>query len=305
VDSGSDREAGSWLMDALSKVRALEFKARNTSSAEVGSALQTPRLPDWSETHRAIPNVLLRSAAFAVIGKGQRAWLDGATISSQAGDELTYTGQQLDQTDLDLCAAQLHLMRNHPLNQGYQTSLYALLNCLEITDTGPNRASLKMRLQRLSNCEVSIRAASYMYEGGLVHAERLEGSNPLVLHLNPEIIRLFAKGQLTWVHWGIRRSLSGCSLAQWLHGFYSTHAAPFPVRVETLRRLSGSKTANMSKFIQLLQRALDRLKQVSTAHDEKFEFQIENGLVKISKSVSASQRRYLAKRQNSTVAAGK
>lgn len=292
-------------MDALSKIRALESRARTVASVALVPDAQVPRLPNWSEMHRAIPNVLLRSAAFAVIGKGQRAWLDRETISSQTGDVLTYTGQQLDQSDLDLCTAQLHLMRNHPLDQGYNTSLYALLNCLGITDTGPNRASLKQRLLRLSNCELSIRTASYAYEGGLVYAERLDSDKPLVLRLNPGVMRLFAEGQYTWVHWGIRRTLSGCYLAQWLHGFYSTHAAPFPVRVETLRRLSGSKTANMSKFLQLLHRSLDRLSLVSAAHDQQFEFQIERGRVKVEKSPSASQKRHLENRKKNTVTTGK
>lgn len=292
-------------MDALSKIRALESRARTVASVALAPDAQAPRLPNWSETHRAIPNVLLRSAAFAVIGKGQRAWLDGATISSQTGDVLTYTGQQLDQSDLDLCAAQLHLLRNHPLDQEYHTSIYALLRGLSITDTGPSRASLKNRLLRLSNCRLSIRTASYAYEGNLVYAERLDSYKPLVLRLNPGIIRLFAEDQYTWVHWGIRRTLSGHSLAQWLHGFYSTHAAPFPVRVETLRRLSGSKTANLSKFLQLLRRSLERLSLASAEHDQQFEFQIVNGRVKVEKSPSASQMRHLAKRQNNTVTAGK
>ena len=29
-------------------------------------------------------------------------------------------------------------------------------------------------------------------------------------------------------------------LAQWLHGFYASHAKPFPIKIETLHRLCGS-----------------------------------------------------------------
>ena len=148
--------------DKLSKV-----VARNMGSKSHPADAPAPRLQNWREPYRALPNAVLRSALFAVIGKGQRAILDGTTINSQAGIALTYSGEQLDQSDLDLWAAQLHLLRNHPLDQELHTSIYALLKGLGITDTGPSRASLKHRLLRLSSCELSIRTASFVYEGNL------------------------------------------------------------------------------------------------------------------------------------------
>lgn len=292
-------------MGALTKVRELEARASATASTPRRADVPAPRLQNWREPYRALPNAVLRSALFAVIGKGQRARLDGITINSQAGIALTYTGEQLDQSDLDLWAAQLHLLRNHPLNQELHTSMYALLKGLSITDTGPSRASLRHRLLRLNSCELSIRTASYAYEGNLTEVECLHRNKPLVLRLNPGIIRLFADDQYTLVHWGVRRALSGSPLAQWLHGYYSTHAAPYPVRVGTLHKLSGSRTVSQSKFFQLLRRALVRLALVSAEHGQQFAFQIDGELVRVDKRPSPTQERHLAKRQNrSTVTAG-
>lgn len=289
-------------MGALTKVRELE--ARASASASRTADFPATRLQNWREPYRALPNAILRSAVFAVIGKGQRARLDGMTINSQAGISLNYTGEQLDQSDLDLWAAQLHLLRNHPLDQEFHTSMYALLKGLSITDTGPSRASLKHRILRLNNCELSICTASYGYKGSLAEAACLDGSKPLVLRLNPGIIRLFADDQYTLVHWGVRRMLSGSPLAQWLHGYYSTHAAPYPVRVETLRKLSGSRTVSQSKFLQLLRRALDRLALASAEHGQQFAFQIDDELVRVDKRPSHAQERHLAKkRQDGTVTA--
>ncbi|HBO0904573.1 TPA: plasmid replication initiator TrfA [Pseudomonas aeruginosa] len=265
----------------------------------------TPRLQNWREPYRALPNAVLRSALFAVIGRGQRARLDGISVSSQAGIALTYTGEQLDQSDLDLWAAQLHLLRNHPLDQEMHTSLYALLKGLGITDTGSSRASLKHRLLRLSSCEITIRTASFVYEGNLTKFNCLDGNKPLVLSLNPSIIRLFASDQFTLVHWGVRRALSGSPLAQWLHGYYATHAAPYPVRVGTLHKLSGSRTISQSKFLQLLRRALDRLALASAEHGQIFTYQIDGEVVSVRKRPSPAQERHLAKRQNRAVTAGK
>lgn len=38
----------------------------------------------------------------------------------------------------------------------------------------------------------------------------------------------------------MRHALDGHQLAQWLHGFYASHAKPFPIKIETLHRLCGS-----------------------------------------------------------------
>ncbi|KWV82729.1 MULTISPECIES: plasmid replication initiator TrfA [Pseudomonas] len=292
-------------MGPLTKVRELEARASATTSALRPADAPAPRLQNWRELYRALPNAVLRSALFAVIGKGQRARLDGTTITSQAGIALTYSGEQLDQSDLDLWATLLHLLRNHPLDQEFHTSIYALLKGLGITDTGPSRTSLKHRLLRLSSCELSIRTASFVYEGNLIKADYLEGNKPLVLGLNPSIIGLFASDQFTLVHWGVRCMLSGSPLAQWLHGYYSTHAAPYPVRIDTLHKLSGSKTVSPSKFLQLLRRALDRLALASAEHGQKFTYQIDGELVSVNKRPSPSQERHISKRQNRTVTAGK
>ena len=293
-------------MGALTKIRELEARASGKASKSPPADAPAPRLLNWREPYCALPNAILRSALFAVIGKGQRAcWLDRVAINSQSGITLTYTGEQLDQCDLNLWAAQLSLLRNHPLDQyPHHTSMYALLRELGITDTGPSRASLRRRLLRLKNCELSISTESYVYEGNFAEAEFLDSNNPLALRLNPRIIRLFADDQYTLIHWGVRRTLSGSPLAQWLHGYYSTHAAPYPVRVGTLHKLSGSGTVSQSKFLQLLRKALNKLSQASTEHDQHFSFQIDGELVRVDKRPTSTQERHLAKRQNRTVTTG-
>ncbi len=46
---------------------------------------------------------------------------------------------------------------------------------------------------------------------------------------------LFNRDSWTQIDWNIRRALIGHPLAQWLHGFYSTHAAKsIPYKAETL-----------------------------------------------------------------------
>jgi TrfA protein len=81
-----------------------------------------------------------------------------------------------------------------------------------------------------------------------------------------------------------------------LQGYYATHAKPLPVKVETLRNLSGSKTAALFKFRQQLRQALDELKAISAIAA----WQIDDAdLVTVDRgnAITASQRRHLTRRK--------
>jgi exonuclease V gamma subunit len=97
------------------------------------------------------------------------------------------------------------------------------------------------------------------------------------------------------VEWGVRHALDGHQLAQWLHGFYASHAKPFPLKVETLHRLCGSEAGLMSDFAKKLRKALDAVAEASTAHGEGFSYDIRGDLVHVEKRASGPQRRHLAK----------
>ena len=94
----------------------------------------------------------------------------------------------------------------------------------------------------------------------------------------------------------VRRELDAQPLAQWLHGFYASHAAPYPMRVETLHRLCGSEANELWKFAQTLRKALEAVAEASAAHGEGFDYVIRDGRVAVEKQARGSQRRHLAKK---------
>jgi hypothetical protein len=98
----------------------------------------------------------------------------------------------------------------------------------------------------------------------------------------------------TAIDWQQRQELRGKPLALWLHGYYATHAKPLPVKVETLRNLSGSKTAALFKFRQQLRKALGELKAIGAIAS----WQIDAAdLVTVDRgdAITASQRRHLTR----------
>jgi hypothetical protein len=94
----------------------------------------------------------------------------------------------------------------------------------------------------------------------------------------------------------VRHELNGHQLAQWLHGFYATHAKPFPMKVETLLNLSGGENADPYSGKQKLRKALDAVTDASAAHGEGFSYEIRGDLVHVEKLAKGAQRRHLAKK---------
>ncbi len=280
---------------ALAKGRAAKC-AYLPATALVADAKRC-QLPHWPDTTRGVPNIALRSALFGAIGKGSRRYLEREKIFAQDGITIIYTGAQLDEGDLDVWETILHLARAQPLGQDCNTSAYGLLQLLGKKDTGANRKILKRRLSRLNACALDVEMGDQAYyEGSLINEIfRDELSGKFIIRLNPGLSRMFDSDQFTRIHWQVRQALSGKFLAQWLHGYYSSHAAPYPVKVETLRQLSGSKSAYLSKFRQQLREALSALRNTCNAHGQLFDYLIERDLVRIEKTPSKAQCRHLDK----------
>jgi len=91
-------------------------------------------------------------------------------------------------------------------------------------------------------------------------------------------------------------ALSGQPLAQWVHGFYATHAKPYPISVAKLHQLCGSETEEMWKFKQLLARALESVGQACEQHGQAFHGEIREDLVYVDRQPSRSQQKHLAKK---------
>jgi len=255
------------------------------------------QLPLWPEPVRAVPNGFLRSALFGAIGKGQRRFVKAERLAAVEGLTILLTGELFDQGDLDTYETLLHAVRLQDLGSQCRVTSYALLKLMEKTDSGKNRATLHERITRLRGNTVEVKQGRYTYLGGLIHeAAKDEETGEWVIELNPRLRLLFAPDQFTQIAWKTRRALDGKPLAQWLHGFYASHASPYPMKVETLHRLCGSKTGEIWKFAQTLRKALDAVVEASADHGERFSYEIRGDLVYVEKQASGSQLRYLAKK---------
>ena len=91
----------------------------------------------------------------------------------------------------------------------------------------------------------------------------------------------------------MRTALKGQPLAQWLHGFYASHARPYPMKVETLHKLCGSQAKRLADYRTDLRSALQKLAEVTG-----WTWEIDDvDLVHIKKKPSSSQARHIARKK--------
>lgn len=230
---------------------------------------QPEQLPIWPQTQRGLPNSFSRSALFTVgnIRTGKRLNLKRHQIAALAGISITYTGEELFQDDEDVLLQILHLARLQPIATEVTFKASAM-----IAELGWSRNAKS--IERLADCIERMKASSLSvtvesptarenFSGSLIRAFRWreEGSNETMrqwtILLEKEIVGLFNPKTYTRLDWNTRLKLP--PLAKWLHSFYHSHAEPFPFKVETLHKLTGSKIAELFKFRYKLREALDIL----------------------------------------------
>ncbi|WP_242466330.1 plasmid replication initiator TrfA [Chromatium okenii] len=264
------------MMEKVTRMRAttaertrLKREEEDAKAIAQGKALQTTakiiQLPVWPDCSRGVPNGVLRSALFGAIKRGPRKFINREFMNTLEGYEIRYTGARLDQSDLDVWETLLDLSKQASENQNHvYTSERALLQKMGRAYGKSGREWLKSATARLSATNVEFNHTNSNYGGSLVDEfYRDDDTGRYVIVLNPKLQAMFARDDWTQINWEQRQRLKGQPLAQWLHGFYSTHAEPYPVKVKTLHRLSGSENMEICSFRQKLRENLKELDAVT------------------------------------------
>ena len=254
------------------KITAIKiFHTRQERQAEEEENRQVVQLCFWPEPKRASPNTCLRSALFAAIQGKKRIALKRQRIAAQGGYEIVFSGWQLDQADFDVLLQALHLAKQHPLGNVCSFTGRGFLKAIGRAEGGNSLEWLKDAIHRLRGAVVEIKTPSSDWNtyNLLSKASGNTLSDTYNFQIDPVVIQLFSPNDWTALEWEQRKQLQRKPLALWLHGYYSSHAKPYPVKVSTLCELSGSKPRN---FIGRLQAAFKDLSEVTGWHfliDEK------------------------------------
>lgn len=270
--------------------------AQKTKQDQLKVPPPTAQLPLWPEPTRGTPNAWLRGALFAAIQGKERRALKRELLVTVDGLEIRFTGWQLDQSDLDVWDAIVHLSRLRPIGEQVEFTAHSILRALG-RDTGKSQHEwLKDAVARLYSAGVEITAGRFTYFGALLKGARDEATGHYQVQLARELLDMYLAGW-TQIKWEERTALRRKPLALWLHGWFSTHAQPYPIRVETLRRLSGSRNKDVSGFKRLLRAALIELETISAIT----KWEVRGDVVHITRCPTPSQRKHLAKARKQRV----
>lgn len=279
-------------LDALAKLTARKRPSKPVTAATVSRATQLS-LELWPDAVRGVPNAVLRGSLFTV-SKQRATAKKRELLAAVEGIEIRFKGERFNQTDLDLWEMLLHLARMQPLGNQVEFTAYSLLKELGRGTGGKDHDDLKEDIARLLGgvVEITWTDTNKTFLGHLVEkAYRDETTQRYVVVFDQKMLGLY-EGGYSYVDWQRRKALKGNSLAKWLQGFYASHAAPYPYKVETIKNLCGSTTARLTDFRRLLKAGLDELVKVGSIES----WSIKDDLIHIEKIPTKSQARHLIKK---------
>lgn len=230
---------------------------------------KSEQLPGWSVDYRGLPNALARSALFTVTRNGVRKKFDEEVIASSKDITLIYSGEELRQDDEDVFLQVLHIAKEQRLGENIKFTANSMIDVLGWTRNTVSYERLNASLKRMTGMLLqltmrlpdgsNLRFGGQLISSFVVH-EKPDGDKSFqnwVVSLNETIVKLFDPQAYSLIHWPTRKSLSPTT--KWLHSYYSTHKAPFPVKVETLRRAMASEIKAIKSFRYELKNGLNVL----------------------------------------------
>lgn len=234
-------------------------------------------LPTWREATVGIPNAFLRSSLFGAAEVTDKPLMN-LEIGAQGDTSLMLTGHPLGDYDRRVFAACLNYYRDErPLCPGSElrwvdVTFWLLARDLNVAYSANTHRAIRDSLIRLNAAHLRIRIKRVDipmprlldvvfddgYQGRDTPDRLLRGSDRISFRVLESMARLFGPADWTAVSDVALHGYSG--LPAWLASYYSTHAQPYPVKVEDLFGWTGV-VCELREFRRRLKRALERLQR--------------------------------------------
>jgi hypothetical protein len=258
------------------------------------------QLPFSEETY-ALPNAVLRAALFPVREvTAPRRFLEKASIFAVEGIHVTFTGQEFDQTDLDVLLGIMEIGAYIPLGQKFTFSAHALLKLLGRDTGGSQHEWLRSVITRLRGGTVAIRHHGRRFLGGFFNDDvENETTGHHTVSINPKLILLFGCDMWSKIDRDQRAALGRNGTAKALHGYYSSHAQPGPHHIETLAKIAGLMAKQRAKRKQQVLKAHEAMKAPACGFLK--DYTVAGECITVAKTPTPSQARHLAKQADKKV----
>lgn len=173
-------------------LRAIQRRIDQIRSDTAARELRRP-LPSWLERVRAAPNTLLRSALFGVVKPGRRKYVKQMPLPMVGELTLSYTGELLDQADLDIFLQIVHYARQRNVTEPISFPTRQLLREIGRNTGKSDYQWLRSRLVSLSSCGIVIHNGhgETHYTGPILVGVQDDNTGVSAFKLNPHIRALF------------------------------------------------------------------------------------------------------------------
>jgi len=241
----------------------------------LGTAMQQ-LLPEIFEDKRVIPNCFLRGALFGMVRKGRRALVENQPIFTMSQYEVSFSGSEMDQNDLEIWDTLMYLAKNRNVDNELRITLYDLCQQMRLSPTQKTYERLVARVQRLQFGQVKINKDKKQFGGSLINNYYIDtdGDGKLVIEYNKKLTPLFVDGDYTLISADIRHLLGDNQLARWLYNFYESHNQPIPFAINFIQKLCRSE-CEPKEFKRLLKNASELVKKAHLAVNLKSKWDYE------------------------------
>lgn len=214
-------------------------------------------------TKGGVPNSLVRSALFSTKSLGDdRSMVKAASIYSQNGYEITYTGEELNQFDCQTLHAILHAQRDSglPFGRPVTVSQTAIIELLSKDANGNTYKRVYNQIRRICEATLcikqSVHESSRVYHGHIIDRFWKDDRGHLCFTLNPDLASLFdADCTILSLQ---RKVLVDKLMSKWLLDYSSSHTQFIPLPVDYLKSLSGNINP-IAQFKRQLAEACDEI----------------------------------------------
>lgn len=246
---------------------------------------QQQLLPFWPERLRCAPNPFVRSSLFSVRNKNkQRQQFHEIDLVTIGTHQITYSGEELRQDDLDVYMQIMHYCRSQTVCRSEKLPTCTFFQKKLCTDlkwptTGFYYKKIDSTLTRLQQTLLRIKTKKYHKNVSLLRKTQktLTYKATYDIWLEPEIVDLYKRTETTGLNHIKHQLLS--PLAKWLNAYLSSHAKPYPILVITVMNTTGCNYSRLRDFNLQLKRALKELKNLKLIKS----FVIKNGTLEVER----------------------
>lgn len=252
-----------------------------TSPTKVKSE-STALIPKAKKGSVAAPNALFRSALFPALNNNQpRKRFNKEQIFSVGGLDIIFSGEQFDQTDLDVYLTMLHLAKDVSIGKPFTFTAYQILKLLSVKDSGDRYQWLYDVMFRLTESIIIIQDHKKKYVGSLIDGFTKDDiTNQYKATLNLDYAILFNPGLWSGINFEQRQACARNKTAKSLHAYYSTHTNPAPHKIETLANIAGLQCKNKRMIPMTIIKAHDVLCSENVNFLESYT--VENKKIKVN-----------------------